>query len=89
VNTTLQTLIQLQDVDSVILDLQRKIDEFPDIIQRLDKQIADDESKLLMIQSRLEEQEKTRRMKELDVETREEQIKKYQNQLLQYKIKTA
>lgn len=84
-DTTLQTLIKLQDVDSVILDLQRRISEFPTIVQQLDKQLADSENNLSMMEARLEEQEKTRRSKELDVETREEQIKKYQNQLLQVK----
>jgi predicted nucleic acid-binding Zn-ribbon protein len=38
-----------------------------------------------MLRTRLEEQEKLRRTKELDVESRTEQIKKYQNQLLQVK----
>jgi predicted nucleic acid-binding Zn-ribbon protein len=85
VNTTLQTLIQLQDIDSVILDLQRKIAEFPEIARRLDQQLTDEESKLLTLQSHLEEQEKARRTKEVDVEARIEQIKKYQNQLLQVK----
>jgi predicted nucleic acid-binding Zn-ribbon protein len=85
VNTTLQTLIELQDVDSVILDLQQKIAELPEIVQQLDKQLADHENQLLTIQSRLEEQEKLRRTKELDVETRLDKIKKYQGQLLQVK----
>ena len=84
-NTILQTLIELQEVDSIILDLQQKIAEFPEIAQRLDKQIADRENNLLIMQSRLEEQEKLQRTKELDVEVRTEQIKKYQGQLLQVK----
>jgi len=85
VNTTLQALIELQDVDSVILDLQQKLSELPNIVQRLDKQIADHENKLLTMQSRVEEQERVRRTKELDVETRLEKIKKYRGQLLQVK----
>ncbi len=84
-NTTLQTLIKLQEVDTIILDLQQKISEFPKIIQRLEKQVADHENNLLAIQSRFEEQEKLRRAKELDVEARLEKIKKYQGQLLQVK----
>ena len=83
--TTLQTLIELQNIDSVILDLQQKISDFPKIIQRLDKQIADHEDNLQTMQSRLEEQEKLRRAKELDVDSRTAQIKKYQGQLLQVK----
>lgn len=82
VNTTLQALIELQNIDSVILDLQQKISDFPKIVQRLDKQIADHENKLQTMQLRLEEQEKLRRMKELDVDSRSVQIKKYQGQLL-------
>ena len=84
-NTTLQTLIELQKIDLIILDLQQKIVEFPNLIQRLDKQLADHETKLLTMQSRLEDQEKSRRVKELEVEDRAEKIKKYQGQLLEVK----
>lgn len=84
-NTTLQTLVALQEVDSVVWDLESKIAEFPKIIERLDQHLADQENTLAMMRSRLEEQEKLRRSKELDVESRVEQIKKYQGQLLQVK----
>jgi hypothetical protein len=85
VNTTLQALIELQNIDSVILNLQQKISDFPQIIQRLDKQIEDHENNLQTMQSRLDEQEKLRRTKELDVDSKVAQIKKYQGQLLQVK----
>ena len=85
VNTTLQTLIELQKIDLIILDLQQKIAEFPNLVQRLDKQLTDHENRLLTMRSRLEEQEKSRRTKELEVEDRVEKIKKYQGQLLEVK----
>lgn len=84
-NATLQTLVELQEVDSIILNLQQKIAEFPQLVQRLDQQLVDWENNLTMMRTRLEEQEKLRRTKELDVESRTEQIKKYQGQLLQVK----
>jgi predicted nucleic acid-binding Zn-ribbon protein len=85
VNSTLRTLVDLQKIDSVILELQRQIDEFPILIQRLDQQQEEHEASLAALQTRLTEQEKLRRSKELDVESRNDQVKKYQNQLLQVK----
>lgn len=84
-NTLLQTLIELQDIDSIILNLEQKIAEFPRLFERLDQHLAGQENQLVMLRSRMEEQEKLRRSKELDVESRVEQIKKYQGQLLQVK----
>lgn len=84
-NPTLQTLVDLQEVDSVILELQRKIEEFPILMQRLDQQLEEHEESLAALRKRLQEQEKLRRTRELDVESRNEQIKKYQSQLLQVK----
>lgn len=81
-NTTLRTLVALQKIDSIIIDLQQKIAEFPNLVQRLEKQLTDHESKLVAMRTRLEEQEKNRRTKELDVEDRVEKLKKYQGQLL-------
>ncbi len=84
-NSTLQTLVDLQKIDSVIFELQRLIDEFPVLIQRLDQQLEEHEESLITLRARLAEQEKLRRSKELDVESRIDQIKKYQGQLLQVK----
>ncbi len=84
-NTTLETLIKLQQVDAVILDIQRKIAEFPEIVQQLDKQLSESENDIAKLHVRIEEQEKLRRSKELDVDANIEKIKKYQGQLLQVK----
>lgn len=83
--TTLQSLIALQAIDTIILDLQRTIDAFPALIERLDQQLNEHENTLVLARSRVEEQEKLRRAKELEIETRNDQIKKYQGQLLQVK----
>jgi uncharacterized protein len=85
VNATLETLIQLQEIDTVILDSQQKIAEFPEIVRQLDQQLQKQENKVSTLQTRLEEQEKSRGTKELDIESREAKIKKYQEQLLQVK----
>ena len=84
-DTTLQVLIKLQEVDRVILNIQQKIDEFPNIMQQLDKQLSDSKQQIEKLQASIEEQEKIRRSKERDIETNTEQIKKYQGQLLQVK----
>lgn len=84
-NTTLRTLVELQKIDSIIWDLQQKIAEFPNLVQRLDKQLMDHESNLTAMRARLEEQEKTRRTRESEVEERIEKLRKYQSQLLEVK----
>ncbi len=83
--TPLQTLIQLQDIDKVILDIQRHIDEVPRLMQQLDAVLSERESKVADLQASIDEQEKKRRSKEMDIESNLEQIKKYQGQLLQVK----
>jgi uncharacterized protein len=85
VKTTLQTLVELQKIDSRILGLQQKMTEFPNLVERLEKQLADHESALAVMEARLDEQDKNRRTKESDVESRVEKIKKYQGQLLEVK----
>jgi len=85
VNTLLQTLIELQNLDSIILALEQQIAEFPRLFERLEQHLAGQENQLVMLRSRIEEQEKLRRSKELDIESRVEQIKKYQGQLVQVK----
>ena len=84
-NTELQTLIKLQDVDGLLLKIQQKIDEFPEIMQQLDKQLNNSKDKVAQLKDSIDEQEKLRRSKERDIETQNEQIKKYQGQLLQVK----
>ncbi|MBD3309069.1 hypothetical protein GF339_21870 [candidate division KSB3 bacterium] len=84
-NTTLETLINLQHVDRVILEIQQKIDQCPLIIQQLDKRLQESEDRIQEIEHSLENQEKARRSKEMDVESNLEKIKKYQGQLLQVK----
>ena len=84
-NTTLRTLVELQKIDSIILDLQQKIGEFPNLMQRLEKLLTDHESNLTAMRARLEEQEKTRRTRESEVEERIEKLRKYQSQLLEVK----
>ncbi len=83
--TTLETLIKLQDVDTVIHDIQQKIAGFPEIIQQLDAQLSEKEEKVAKLKVRIEEQESIRRSKEREVEANNEKIKKYQGQLLQVK----
>ncbi len=84
-NITLQALVKLQDVDTSIQEIQRNISIFPETIRQLDKQLAENEQKVEELKTSIEEQEKLRRSKEREVEMQNEQIKKYQGQLLQVK----
>ncbi len=84
-NTTLETLIQVQELDTAIQDIQRRIEEFPQRIQQLDALLSDKEKKLTTLQSMVEEQESTRRSKEREVESNNERMKKYQTQLTRVK----
>ncbi|PIE32767.1 hypothetical protein CSA56_14370 [candidate division KSB3 bacterium] len=85
VKTPLETLIRLQEIDKVILGLQLQIDAFPGLMQQLDTVLNDGEMKVADLHSKIDEQEKARRSKEMDIESNLEQIKKYQGQLLQVK----
>ena len=84
-NTTLQTLTQLQEIDKVIRDIQQKFDALPEIMEQFDRVLSEGEDKVARLQASIEEQEKTRRSKELDVESNLDQMKRYQNQLLNVK----
>lgn len=84
-NITLQALVKLQNVDTSIQEIQRKIYVFPETIRQLDKQLTENEQKVEELKTSIEEQEKLRRGKEREVEMQNEQIRKYQGQLLQVK----
>ena len=84
-NKTLQTLIKLQDVDTIILDDRQKIEEFPEKIRELDGLLSDGEQKIAQLKASIDEQEKIRRSKELEIESNVEKVKKYQGQLTQVK----
>lgn len=84
-NTTLDALIKLQKIDLSIMDIRQKIDEFPEIMRQLDKQLQESDEKVAELQNNIDEQEKLRRSKERGIEMQNEQIKKYQTQLLQVK----
>ncbi|GAK56393.1 hypothetical protein U27_03355 [Candidatus Vecturithrix granuli] len=84
-NKTLQALVKLQDVDTSIQEIQRKIYVFPETMKQLDKLLAENEQKVEALKTSIEEQEKLRRVKEREVEMQNEHIRRYQGQLLQVK----
>ena len=84
-NKTLQILIKLQEVDTVILRDRQKIEEFPEKIRELDGLLSDGEEKITQLKTSIDEQEKIRRSKELEIESNVEKVKKYQGQLTQVK----
>ncbi|PID58347.1 hypothetical protein CSB45_04575 [candidate division KSB3 bacterium] len=84
-NKILQTLIELQDVDAIILSDRQRIEAFPGKIRDLDTLLHDGEHKIAQITASINEQEKIRRSKELEIESNVEKIKKYQGQLTHVK----
>ncbi len=84
-NSTLELLIALQQLDKTIFDMRQRIENIPKTLQQLDDLLADSEGKVANIHANIEEQERTRRSKEKEIEGNTEQIKKYQGQLLQVK----
>ena len=84
-NTTLHTLIKLQAIDRVIIAVRHKIDEYPVMMQQLDKVLSNSVEKVAKLRLSIDEQERFRRSKEIDIEASAEQIKKYQGQLVQVK----
>ena len=64
-NTTLQTLTQLQEIEKVICDIQQKIDVFPEIMEQFDRILSEGVEKVARLQASIEEQERTRRSKEV------------------------
>jgi len=85
VNSTLESLIALQRLDKVIFDMRQRIEALPKTLQQLDELLAESEEKILKTRANIEEQERTRRTKELEIEANTEKTKKYQGQLLQVK----
>ena len=84
-NSTLESLIALQRLDKTIFEMQQRIANIPKTLQQFDELLADSDGKVAKIRASIEEQERTRRGKELEIEANSEQIKKYQGQLLQVK----
>jgi predicted nucleic acid-binding Zn-ribbon protein len=83
---TLDMLTKLQEIDNTLDQLANSKVDLPGEIERLKKQVQDIEEEIAQGEARLAELDKERRQGELDLETAQDELKKYQQQL--YKIKT-
>ena len=86
VGEQLSTLLQLQDLDSKIYTLSREKRSKPLELEILRQTRDTDKQKISVVEKELIELQLQRKNKEIDLETKEGVIKKYQIQL--YQIKT-
>ena len=84
-NTTLASLIALQQIDKVIFEMRQKIERVPKAIAELDELLVESQEKAATLRASIDDQERTRRSKEAEIEKNTELMKKYQGQLLQVK----
>ena len=81
----LAILRQLQDVDAQIYRLRRERDAQPLAIEELKARLAGDRQQLTQLEERHKTLHTQHKSQELDLATREEQVKKLQGQLFQVK----
>ena len=82
---SLLNLFHLQQIDRGLFELEKLKSDIPQKIEALDAQIAEAERLLAERESHLQELEKDHRQHEREVEASQEQIQKYQGQLLSVK----
>lgn len=75
-NDTLLNLIELQNLDSTILEKKSRMDSLPKKIKETEKPILDAKSSLLKKQEKLQLVEKKKREKELSIEDINDRIRK-------------
>ena len=84
-NSELQGLIQLQELDLKIGQIQQRVEEVPEEIAEVDLWLEDSVSNLEQIKQRIEQTNKDRRDSEGAVEMLREQLSKYKGQLMEVK----
>ncbi len=84
-NSELQGLVELQELDIKIGQIQRKVGEVPDEIEGANLTLEESTRNLEQIQEQIDQAAKERRGLEGDVELLKEQLSKYKNQLMEVK----
>ena len=84
-NSELQGLVELQELDIKIGQIQRKVGEVPDEIEGANLTLEESTRNLEQIQEQIDQAAKERRGREGDVELLKEQLSKYKNQLMEVK----
>lgn len=85
VNSELQTLIHLQEVDLKIMRLQERIKQIPREIEALDEGLQASRYDFAQVGKNIEEKNKERRRLEGDVELLRQKLSKYKTQLMEVK----
>ena len=83
---TIKMLIELQELDSVIFDRKRLLEEIPDKIKEFDRMLQEKSANLKTMEEELKKLQVNHKEKEGDLKAKEEAIKKHQAQL--YQVKT-
>ncbi len=81
----LKLLVELQCLDTQILRIERELESIPQELKKMDDAFEEKKSNLKRSEDALKALQMKRKEKELDLETREGSIKKFQSQLNQVK----
>ena len=84
-NSELQGLVELQELDIKIGQIQRRVEEVPDEIEGAKHTLEESSRNLEEIEERIDQTAKARREDEGGVELLREQLSKYKNQLMEVK----
>jgi uncharacterized protein len=85
VNSDLQHLIRLQQLDTEIESAKRRIAEIPSVQLALDAQLAEQQAAVAAIRQRLAESQTRRRATEAEVASLQARLSKYKGQLMEVK----
>ena len=84
-NQELQTLIELQRLDTSIAELEAEIDGLPRRIAQVESTLAEHIQAVEASKARLAENQRSRRQRESDVSAHREKISRYKNQVFEVK----
>jgi uncharacterized protein len=84
-NSDLQHLVRLQQLDTEIESAKRRIAEIPSVQLALDAQLAEQQAAVAAIRQRLAESQTRRRATEADVASLQARLSKYKGQLMEVK----
>ena len=85
VHSDLKLLLELQVIDYDLGELERSKDYLPDMMENLQREIADAKQKVIDTANALEEAKMTQKNLELDIQSREAELQKYQQQMMAIK----
>jgi len=85
VHSDLELLLELQVIDYDLGELERSKDYLPDMMENLQREVDDAKQKVVDTASALEEAKVTQKKLELDIQTREAELQKYQQQMMAIK----